>query len=99
MDKLESQSLKEAAWRSRLLRHAQSGKSIAAFCRDESVSTGQLSYLAGQAGRSDVLQRVSQHPASLVHELTLRIWKEVFALNPLRSDLSDRAGQCARAAT
>ena len=36
---LESQSLKEAAWRSRLLRHAQSGKSIAAFCRDESVST------------------------------------------------------------
>lgn len=38
MDKLESQSLKEAAWRSRLLRHAQSGKSIAAFCRDESVS-------------------------------------------------------------
>jgi len=42
MDKLESQSLKEAAWRSRLLRHAQSGKSIAAFCRDESVSTASF---------------------------------------------------------
>jgi hypothetical protein len=39
MDKLESHSSKEAAWRSRLLRHAQSGKTIAAFCRDESVST------------------------------------------------------------
>lgn len=42
MDKLESQSLKEAVWRSRLLRHAQSGKSIAAFCRDESVSTASF---------------------------------------------------------
>lgn len=35
----------------------------------------------------DVLQRVSIHPASLVHELTPRIWKEKFASNPLRSDL------------
>lgn len=42
MDKLESQSLKESAWRSRLLRHAQSGKSIVAFCRDESVSTASF---------------------------------------------------------
>ena len=42
MDKLESQSLKEAAWRSRLLRHAQSGKSIATFCRDEAVSTASF---------------------------------------------------------
>ena len=42
MDKLESHSSKVAAWRSRLLRHAQSGKSIAAFCRDESVSTARF---------------------------------------------------------
>lgn len=42
MEKLESQSSKEAAWRSRLLRHAQSGKSIAAFCRDEAVSTASF---------------------------------------------------------
>jgi hypothetical protein len=42
MDRLESQSSKEAAWTSRLLRHAQSGKSIAAFCRDESVSTASF---------------------------------------------------------
>jgi hypothetical protein len=33
----------------------------------------------------DVLQRVGQHPASRVHELTPRLWKEHFASNPLRS--------------
>ena len=35
----------------------------------------------------DVLQRVSQHPASRVAELTPRLWKQHFAANPLRSDL------------
>ena len=35
----------------------------------------------------DVLQRVDSHPASKVHELTPRIWKEKFGDNPLRSDL------------
>lgn len=35
----------------------------------------------------DVLQRVSQHPASRVHELTPRLWKQHFASNPLRSPL------------
>jgi hypothetical protein len=35
----------------------------------------------------DVLQRVGQHPASKVIELTPRVWKEKFANNPLRSDL------------
>ena len=35
----------------------------------------------------DVLQRVSIHPASLVHELTPRLWKDKFASDPLRSDL------------
>ena len=34
----------------------------------------------------DVLQRVSTHPASKVHELTPRNWKERFAAAPLRSD-------------
>jgi transposase len=33
----------------------------------------------------DVLQRVSQHPASRVAELTPRLWKSLFADNPLRS--------------
>ena len=35
----------------------------------------------------DVLQRVAQHPASKVHGLTPRLWKNRFASNPLRSDL------------
>jgi len=37
----------------------------------------------------DVLQRVGQHPASQVHQLTPRMWKELYASNPLRSDLHD----------
>ncbi|MDN5872722.1 MAG: IS66 family transposase [Nitrococcus sp.] len=35
----------------------------------------------------DVLQRVGQHPASRVIELTPRVWKKLFASNPLRSDV------------
>lgn len=35
----------------------------------------------------DVLQRVGQHPASRVHELMPRMWKTLFAANPLRSAL------------
>ena len=35
----------------------------------------------------DVLQRVGQHPASRVAELTPRLWKERYAAEPLRSDV------------
>jgi hypothetical protein len=35
----------------------------------------------------DVLQRVGEHPASRVAELTPRLWKEHFAANPMRSGL------------
>lgn len=35
----------------------------------------------------DVLQRVGQHPAADVAQLTPRLWKENFAANPLRSDV------------
>jgi len=38
----------------------------------------------------DVLQRVGEHPAARAVELTPRVWKTLFADNPLRSDL-DRA--------
>jgi transposase len=38
----------------------------------------------------DVLQRVSLHPASRVNELTPRRWKDLFADNPMRSDLYKR---------
>jgi hypothetical protein len=40
----------------------------------------------------DVLQRVAQHPAARVHELTPRLWKQHFASSPLRSALHNRAG-------
>jgi transposase len=35
----------------------------------------------------DILQRISEHPASRVAELTSRLWKQRFAANPLRSAL------------
>ena len=35
----------------------------------------------------DVLQRVQDHPANAVGELTPRVWKEKYAADPLRSDL------------
>ena len=38
----------------------------------------------------DVLQRVAEHPASRVAELTPRLWKRSFAENPLRSALHTR---------
>lgn len=36
----------------------------------------------------DVLQRVGQHPANRVEDLTPRRWKSLFANDPLRSDLA-----------
>jgi transposase len=46
----------------------------------------------------DVLQRVSIHPQSKVHELTPRHWKKLFADNPLRSDLHRFTKSCQNAA-
>ena len=40
----------------------------------------------------DVLQRISDHPASQVIDLTPRVWKTNFSQNPMRSDLA-LAGQ------
>jgi hypothetical protein len=36
----------------------------------------------------DVLQRISEHPASRVIELTPREWKTKFADNPMKSGLA-----------
>ena len=41
----------------------------------------------------DVLQRIDQHPASDVHLLTPRLWKQHFADNPLRSALDRMISQ------
>jgi len=35
----------------------------------------------------DVLQRISEHPASQVIDLTPRVWKEKFSHDPMKSDL------------
>jgi transposase len=40
----------------------------------------------------DILQRVGQHSARRIAELTPRLWKQYFADHPLRSDLY-RIGQ------
>ena len=36
----------------------------------------------------DVLQRIGEHPAKRVTELTPRVWKTMFAGHPLRSHLA-----------
>lgn len=54
-------------------------QSLIATCRLHSVDP--YTYLV------DVLQRVGQHPASRVDELTPRLWKQNFGDKPLRSDL------------
>lgn len=56
-------------------------QSLIATCRLHSVDP--YTYLV------DVLQRVGEHPASRVAELTPRLWKQHFAANPLRSDIHE----------
>ena len=60
-------------------RHAGIVQSLIATCRLHGIDP--YTYLV------DVLQRVGQHPASRVAELTPRLWKQHFAAAPLRSDL------------
>lgn len=36
----------------------------------------------------DVLQRISDHPASRVADLTPRVWKTKFSQDPMRSNLA-----------
>lgn len=54
-------------------------QSLLATCRLHNVDP--YDYLV------DVLQRVGQHPASRVHELTPRLWATLFSHAPSRSDL------------
>ncbi|MCG8615919.1 MAG: IS66 family transposase, partial [Desulfobacterales bacterium] len=55
-------------------------QSLLVTCRLQSVDP--YTYLV------DVLQRMSEHPASRVIELTPREWKTKFADNPMKSDLA-----------
>jgi transposase len=60
-------------------RHAGILQSLITTCKLQGVDP--YTYLV------DVLQRVGQHPAARVVELTPRLWKQHFAQAPLRSDL------------
>lgn len=55
-------------------------QSLLATCRLHQVNP--FEYLV------DVLQRIDSHPVVDVHLLTPRLWKDNFAQNPLRSDIS-----------
>ena len=66
MDKLESHTSKEAAWRSRLLRQAQSGKSIAAFCRDEATSTTSFHIWRSKLAAADIHAAQPATPAAFI---------------------------------
>jgi transposase len=60
-------------------KHAGIVQSLIATCRLHSIDP--YTYLV------DVLQRVGEHPAARVEELTPRLWKQHFAGSPMRSDL------------
>jgi hypothetical protein len=59
--------------------HAGTVQSLIVTCRLHGIDP--YTYLV------DVLQRVGQHPAARVAELTPRLWKQHFAASPLRSTL------------
>jgi transposase len=68
------------SWTELGARHVGVVQSLIATCRLHQVDP--YDYLV------DVLQRVGQHPAADVAQLTPRLWKQHFAANPLRSDIS-----------
>ena len=67
------------SWSELGARHIGVIQSLLVTCRLHEVNP--YTYLV------DVLQRIDQHPVNRVHELTPRIWKEMFAGDPLVSDL------------
>jgi transposase len=64
-------------------KHAGIVQSLITTCRLHSIEP--YTYFV------DVLQRVGQHPAARVAELTPRLWKQHFAAHPLRSHLHGTA--------
>lgn len=64
-------------------KHAGIVQSLIVTCRLHGIDP--YTYLV------DVLQRVGEHPAARVAELTPRLWKQHFADKPLRSDLHKTA--------
>jgi transposase len=71
------------SWTELGAQHVGVVQSLIATCRLHEVDP--YDYLV------DVLQRVGQHPAADVAQLTPRLWKQHFGKAPLRSDISSRA--------
>ena len=71
------------AWTELGAKHVGIVQSLLATCRLHDINA--YDYFV------DVLQRVGQHPAARVHELTPRLWKQHFARDPLRSALHQTA--------
>ena len=59
------------------------------------VATCRLQGIDPRAYLEDALRRVSVHPSSRVAELTPRRWKDLFADNPMKSDLGTGVECCA----
>ncbi len=70
------------AWTELGARHVGIMQSLIVTCRLHQIDP--YDYLV------DVLQRVGEHPANRVHEITPRLWKTHFAKNPIRSALHTR---------
>lgn len=80
MDKQERYTSKEDTWRSRLQRHAQSGKTIAAFCRDESVSTATFHIWRAKLAAAS---QVAAPPAQPTTFIDLGAVKDIAGVPPL----------------
>jgi len=72
------------AWTELGARHIAIIQSLLVTCRLQGINPH--AYLV------DVLQRISQHPAKDVVDLTPRVWKQKFSQNSMKSDL-DRVGK------
>lgn len=54
------------------------------------ISTCKLHQINPHVYLTDVLQRISEHPASEIADLTPRLWKTKFTENPMRSVLQEK---------
>jgi len=72
--------LTRLCWTELGAKHVGIVQSLIATCKLHGVDV--YTYLV------DVLQRVGQHPAKDVIDLTPRVWKTKFAHDPMRSDIA-----------
>jgi hypothetical protein len=68
MSKLTSDGSKESTWRNHLARHAASGKSVANFCRDETISESNFYAWRSRLGvdTANTASRLQKKPAPFI---------------------------------